>query len=130
MEVDSPGLWATFKRHRARIGQTVFVLGLIGLFFQLAPHVPRDMQLDLRLGDAHADVVALQVELVHRDEVLRSVELRYPQGAPRVVERDARLPVGEIELRALLTLRDGHVVHVERRFSSPADGPLRIDLAP
>jgi hypothetical protein len=126
--------------NRARVSRVLLVVGLVALFFHLAPHFPRDTQLDLRLGERHADVVALELALAvaGTDELLRTVSLRYPAGAPRAVQHATRLPTGEIELRAQLSLRDGRILELERSFRTPEEGlptltapasSVRIDLS-
>ncbi len=119
---------ALFTRHRARIGRVVLLGGALLVVLNLLPLVPRQTELVLDLGASHAQVVALDVTYVLDDDAVRTATLHYPRGAPRTVAQEMRLPVGELELRAQAALRDGQVRDSAHRFTTPADGILRIAL--
>lgn len=119
---------ALVATHRVRIGRIVLLAGALWLVLKLLPLFPRQTDVVLDLGAAHAQVVALDVTYMLDDDAVRTATLRYPSGAPRTVAQAVRLPVGELELRAHATLRDGHARASTHRFTAPADGPLRIAL--
>ncbi len=104
------------------------IVGVLLALLPLLPVLPRDTQLVLDLGAAHAQVVALDVTYVLEDDAVRTATLRYPSGAPRTVAQAVRLPVGELELRAHAVLRNGQARAGAHRFKTPAEGTLRIAL--
>jgi hypothetical protein len=121
---------AGLTRQRARISRMVFFAGLVAVFLYLAPYVPRDTQIMLDLGARHAEVLSLDLTYSLGADDLRTATLTYPNGAPRNVRHDVRLPVGDISLATRCTYRDGRALDQTRRFSTPADAAVHIELGP
>jgi hypothetical protein len=115
-------------RHRGRLTRIVLITGLLAVFLYLAPHVPRDTKIMLDLGEQHANVVELDLTYSLGGDDLRTTRLRYPAGAPRRVQQDIKLPVGDIALATRQTLRDGRTRQELRRFTTPAEADVRIAL--
>jgi hypothetical protein len=119
---------AWFERSRGRLTRVVLFCGLLAVFLYLAPYVPRDTRIMLDLGERHRDVVALEMTYSLGEHDLRSTSLKYPAGAPRTVLHDVRLPAGDISLVARQILRDGRTLAETRRFQTPAEAEVRIQL--
>lgn len=115
-------------RHRQRLTRAVLFAGLLTVFLYLAPFVPRDTRIMLDLGEHHADVVELDLTYRLGQDDLRSTTLKYPEGAPRRIQHDVRLPSGDIALATLQTLRDGRTLSDTLRFKTPAEADVRISL--
>jgi hypothetical protein len=116
------------RRHRGRLTRIVLITGLLAVFLYLAPHVPRDTKIMLDLGEQHAQVVELDLTYSLGADDLRTTRLLYPAGAPRRVQQDVKLPVGDIALASRQTLRDGRTLEELRRFTIPAEAEVRIAL--
>lgn len=116
------------SRHQQRLTRITLFAGLLAVFLYLAPYVPRDTRIMLDLGERHAEVVELDLTYSLGQDDLRTTTLVYPQGAPRRVLHDVRLPSGEIALAARQVLRDGRKLADTLRFHTPADADVRITL--
>jgi hypothetical protein len=119
-----------FRRYRQRFARVVLLVGVVLAGERLAPHFARDTDVVLRLGPEHARVVRLELSYEHAGSEERHSDLRYPGGAPPEVRLAVSLPTGNHQLRARLEHRDGHAELVTRRFHTPADGDLHLDLSP
>ena len=84
----------------------VLLLGFaaIGLFF--LGRMPRDITLVYDLEDAAA-VRALEVDVLRGGEPLRHAAWRFPDGAPRQVRHDVRLPDGTYDVALRVSRTDG-----------------------
>ena len=96
----------------------------------LGPRIPRESQLRFALGPGHAEIVELRVAYVQGGEVLKGVRFDFPEGAPAEVAHRVSLPSGPCEVRAELLARDNRLQQVVRRWESPSEGHLRLQLAP
>jgi hypothetical protein len=123
-------LAALISRHRRRVARVLCSAGLLAVAWQLLPNVPRDTDLEFALGSGHERVVELRVAFERGGEELHGVRFAFPQGAPQTVRHTLRLPSGDYVVRCELRERGGDSHELRRTLKTPAEGVVRIPLAP
>ena len=82
--------WALFQKHRRRLATLVLALFVAVIAVQVGSAIPRETQVDVPLGGAHAEVTEARIEYWQEDELVRSITRRFSHGAPMSV-RDSEL---------------------------------------
>ncbi len=75
----------------------LLLLGLAAIGLFLARGIPRSVTLVYDLEDP-AEIRLLEVDVRNAEGALRHAEYRFPDGAPRQVRQDVRLPDGSYEV--------------------------------
>jgi len=112
--------------HRKRLSRLLVVVLLLAVGTELAPVVPRDVEVEFALGPDHGDIVQIRVGYVQDGHVFQSVRFDHPDGAPGVIVHRLSLPTGAYEVTVELLHRDGGERRVQRRLESPSEGRLRL----
>lgn len=101
--------------------------GVFVVVYQLAPHVPSEVELRYDLGPAHASVTGLELVYQAGDDDVASARYGFGEEGPRLVEHRLDLTPGEYDVRATLSTPQGPLRFI-RHFQAPADGIVRIEL--
>jgi hypothetical protein len=100
--------------------------GAIGLFFVRG--MPRSVTLVYDLEDAPA-IRTLEVDIRNRDGALRHAEYHFPDGAPRQVRHDVKLPDGDYEVQVRVAGPSGAVRRTARAVTVSESGPVVLAIA-
>ena len=101
-------------------------VGAIGIFFLRG--MPRSVTLVYDLGDAPA-IRTLEVDIRNPDGALRHAEYRFPDGAPRQVRHDVKLPDGEYEVAVRVLGPSGPPLRTVRSVVVSESGPVVLAIA-
>ncbi|MGA8892924.1 MAG: hypothetical protein WB493_15280 [Anaeromyxobacteraceae bacterium] len=101
-------------------------VGAIGLFFLRG--MPRSVTLVYDLEDAPA-IRTLEVDIRNPDGALRHAEYRFPDGAPRQVRHDVKLPDGEYEVAVRVAGPSGPARRTVRSVVVSESGPVVLAIA-
>jgi hypothetical protein len=101
-------------------------VGAIGLFFLRG--MPRSVTLVYDLEDAPA-IRTLEVDIRNPDGALRHAEYRFPDGAPRQVRHDVKLPDGDYEVSVRVAGPAGPVRKTVRIVTVSESGPVVLAIA-
>ncbi|MFW6369148.1 MAG: hypothetical protein ACOC0J_01035 [Myxococcota bacterium] len=117
------------KRRLATIA-VILAVGF-GLFF-LFRGAPVERTLTFDLGEAHSQILRLEIALSHEDRLVRRIQLRFgPDEAPRRISRQLTLPSEEMVME--IEVETGAGVVRERReidLREPGDVTVHVgDLA-
>jgi hypothetical protein len=116
------------QQHRRALARVVLVIGAFVVGQQLWPAVSRETEIELELGESHAQVVEVRVSYLLEGEELHGVSFRFTGGAPAKLRHRVSLPAGDLELQCVVRRRDGAAQVVTRRLRTPASGLVRIWL--
>jgi hypothetical protein len=97
----------------------------VGLFF--LGGMPRNVSLVYDLDDA-AGVRALEAEVRRTDAVLRHAEYRFPDGAPRQVLHEVKLPDGSYEVLVRVSRASGPVQRSLHSIVVSESGPVVLAI--
>ncbi len=100
--------------------------GAIGLFFLRG--MPRSVTLVYDLEDAPA-IRTLEVDIRRPDGALRHAEYHFPDGAPRQVRHDVKLPDGEYEVAVRVLGPSGPPRRTVRSVVVSESGPVVLAIA-
>ncbi len=90
--------------------------------------IPRETRVALPLGRAHTEITEARIDYYADEDAVRSITLRWPEGAPALVRHDLDLTPGDYEVSVVLIERDGDRRHLRGRLTTPADGVIRLAL--
>lgn len=124
----SGGVLSFLKQHRRRIAPLVLGAAVLVVGGEWQAHAPSDVEVELPIGAAHSDVTRVDVRYEEGDELVQSVSLRYPDGAPERVRHTAHLPPGRYTIAVELGLRDAGTITRTGRLEAPSDGVVRVAL--
>jgi hypothetical protein len=119
---------ALFQKHRRRLATlTVFVfLALVAV--EVGDVYPRETRVSVPLGPDHAQITEARIDYSQEDESVRSVTLRWPEGAPSSVRHTLDLSPGQYDVSVRLVERDGDRQDLVGRLTAPADGVVQLTL--
>ncbi len=90
--------------------------------------VPSEVDVELPIGAAHADVTRVDVAYLESDELVHHVSLRFPGGAPEAVRHRVELAPGAYVVAVDLVHEDGATESRSGRLDAPAEGRVRVIL--
>lgn len=117
------------KTHRRRIAPLVLGAAVLIVGREWQDHAPSDVEVELPLGERHADVTRVDVSFEESNELVHHVSLRYPEGAPEAVRHTVELAPGRYTVAVDLTMRGDGIESRVGRLDAPADGVVRVSLA-
>lgn len=130
--MDQPSLKARakalFQKHRRRLATLVLALFVAVVAVQVGSAIPRETQVDVPLGTAHADVTEARIEYWQEDELVRSITRRFSHGAPVSVRDTLDLSPGSYDVSVTLMERGGTERALTGRLTAPSDGVVRLAL--
>ncbi len=91
-------------------------------------HAPRELDIELPLGEGHEHVMQVDVAYLESDELVHHVSLRYPTGAPDAVHHQVELAPGRYVVSVDLIREDGATESRHGTFDAPAEGRLYVHL--
>ena len=100
--------------------------GAIGLFFVRG--MPRSVTLVYDLEEAPA-IRTLEVDIRRPDGALRHAEYHFPDGAPRQVRHEVKLPDGDYEVAVRVAGAAGAVRKTVRTVTVSESGPVVLAIA-
>ena len=121
-------LKALFQKHRKRLAFVALIVFLVAVAIEVGGAIPREVEVDFPMGEGHAQVTEARIEYWQEDEMVRTVQRHFPQGAPRSVRDSVELSPGDYEVSVLLVRRGGDSEELRGRLSAPSDGVVRIAL--
>ena len=125
-------MWATLKalyqKHRRRLSFLALGIFLVAVAIGVDGVIPREVEVDFPMGEAHSDVTEARIEYWQEDEMVRAVQRNFPSGAPRAVRDTVELSSGDYEVTVLLVRSGGASEELRGRLTAPAEGVVRISL--
>lgn len=121
-------LGALFQKHRRRLATLVLGLFLAAVAVEIGGAIPRETRISVPMGASHAEITEARIDYWQDDAQVRSVTLRWPQGAPRDVRHTLDLAPGDYEVSVQLVDREGRHRRLTGRLTAPADGVVRLAL--
>lgn len=125
-------MWATLKaliqKHRKRLSFVALIVFLVAVAIEVGGAVPREVEVDFPMGEAHAQVTEARIEYWQEDEMVRTVQRHFPSGAPRAVRDTVELSPGDYEVSVLLVRSGGASEELRGRLTAPSEGVVRISL--
>ena len=118
------------KQRRRLAAAVVAVAALLVVGQQLWNSLPRETEVQVRLGSGHASVVELDLRFIQDGAEMHGLRLAFPQGAPPLVPCRIELGPGRYRVQVELRLRDGRRQSIDRALTVPAHAPLRIAIQP
>jgi hypothetical protein len=112
--------------HRRKLARLTALAGLLTVGLLLLPEVPRSLNVELELGQAHAGFVALRVSYLRSGEELQGVSFAFPDGAPLSVHHSITVAPGDLEVRAQAWRAAGPAVLGLARVHAPVEGGVHI----
>ena len=97
-------------------------------------HAPRDVEVELPLGDDHARIHQVDVSFLEGgddegdDDLVRQLSLRYPDGAPERVRQTVELAPGRYRVAVELTGESGASEARVGALDAPGEGVIRVSL--
>jgi hypothetical protein len=117
-------LWA----HRRRIAPLVIGAAVLVVGTEYQRHAPRDVEVELPLGDDHARIQRVDVSFLEDRDLVRQVSLRYPDGAPEHVRQTVELAPGRYDVAVELTGESGATEARVGALEAPGEGVIRVSL--
>ncbi len=117
-----------FARHRRRLATLVLGLFLVAVALEIGGSLPRETQVSVPLGPAHAEVTEARIDVEQDDEMVQSLTLRWRSGAPAAVRHTLDLSPGDYDVSVRLLERGGRERRLTGRLTAPADGVVRLAL--
>ncbi len=114
--------------HRSKLARITALAGVLTLCLVIMPAVPRPLDVEVDLGQAHQQIVEVRVSYLQSGEELQHVAFAFPQGAPLRVHHSLKVPVGDVEVYAEALRADGNIASEVARVHAPADGTVRIHV--
>jgi hypothetical protein len=113
--MSTAGATAALPRWRTLAARGVLLLGVLTLFALLAPNLPREQTLVLRVPKG-APVKSISVTLTPLGDAAPTAgfTLKYPDGAPQRIEHRTSLPNGEYDVELALERQPHNQGDVER----------------
>jgi len=121
-------LLARLQPHKQRIARMVGLGGILLVASQLIRAAPREVEVELKLGQDHRRFVEVRVAYVQQGEELHGVTFRFPHGAPGLVHHSVQLPAGEFEVHTELRPPSGRALASIGRLQAPSDGRVVIQV--
>ena len=118
-----------FIANKTRLARLTALAGVLVVVLSLSRGVPRTVDVELLLGPAHSNYVAVRIEYLHAGEGLHGVELSFPSGAPEYVHHSVTLPAGDFEVHAEARTSDGRLVSSVEKLHAPVQGTVLIHVA-
>lgn len=122
------GVLSFLKTHRRRIAPLVLGAAVLVVGREWQDHAPSDVEVELPIGERHADVTRVDVSFEEADELVHHVSLRYPEGAPESVRHTVELAPGRYTVAVDLTMRGDETESRVGRLVAPAEGLVRVSL--
>ena len=121
-------LLARLKPHKQRIARLIGLSGVLLVASLLIRGAPREVEVELMLGPAHRQFVAVRVAYVQQGEEIHGVAFSFPDGAPGQLHHSVQLPAGEFEVHTELRPPHGPVLASIGRLHAPSDGRVVIQV--
>jgi hypothetical protein len=121
-------VWKWMHAHRRRWVPPVILLFAFVALHDWTSHAPRELDIELPIGEGHERVKQVDVAYLESDELVHHVSLRYPSGAPDAVRHQVELAPGHYVVSVDLIREDGVTESRQGTFEAPAEGRLRVRL--
>ena len=114
--------------NRRRWVPLLVVVGALVVGREVLGSVPSEVDVELPIGAAHADVERVDVAYLESGELVHHVSLRFPDGAPESVRHRVELAPGAYDVAVDLVRDDGVTESRSGRLDAPAEGRVRLSL--
>ena len=122
---------AFVRRHRVRITRSALIAFGVLVLVDLSRDLPADTHVVIALDAEHTDAIALAIDVLDSDDAaVRSVRLRFPNGAPEEIQDTLSLRPGRYRVRVEAERADGTRHVLEGALEAPAEGRVRVLCRP
>ncbi len=127
-EDDEPSGFARFyERNRRRFQLVALAIFLVAVGLEVGGAVPRDVSVSLRLP-APEDVREATIAYRQEGELVRELQRRFPEGAPRDLRDELELSPGDYDVEVRVTEVRGGTRTLRGHLTAPAEGVIHVAL--